>query len=81
MTIKNYYLENFSTDELGLELNCNTTFAGLLHQLFLGKCVYEYIGVYDSIVRERLFEGLAKEIEAPYEFVYNIWLSNSEKVN
>jgi hypothetical protein len=79
MTIKDYYLKNFSTDELGLELNCNPTFAGLLHQLLLGKCVYEYIGVYDSIVRERLFEELAREIETPYKFVYDLWLNNSEK--
>jgi hypothetical protein len=79
MTIKDYYLENFSTDELGLELNCNPTFAGLLHQLLLGKCVYEYIGVCDSIVRERLFEELAREIETSYKFVYDLWLNNSEQ--
>jgi hypothetical protein len=74
MTIKDYYLKNFSTDELGLELNDSPTFAGLLHQLLLGECVYKYIGVGDSLIRERLFQGLAKEIETPYDFVYNLWI-------
>ena len=76
MKIKDYYLKNFSTDELGLELNDSATFAGLLHQLFLGECIYKYIGVADSIVRERLFEELAKEIQTPYKFVYNLWVQD-----
>jgi hypothetical protein len=31
--------------------------------------------VYDSIIRERLFEKLAEELEVGYEYVYNLWLN------
>jgi hypothetical protein len=74
MTIKEYYLKNFSTDELGLEINENSTFAGILHKLLIDQCPYEYIGVSDSLVRERVFERLAEEIEMPYDFVYKLWI-------
>jgi hypothetical protein len=74
MTIKEYYLKNFSTDELGLEINEKSTFAGLLLQLIDNECPYEYIGVWDSIVRERVFERLAEEIEMPYDFVFKLWI-------
>jgi hypothetical protein len=74
MKIRKYYLEAFPTDELGIEINENATFAGLLNQLIVGGDVYEYIGVGDSIVRERCFEKLAKEMEVSYDYVYNLWL-------
>ncbi len=74
MTIKEFYLANYPTDELGIELNETPTFAGLLNQLIVGGDVYKYIGVGDSIIRERLFEKLADELEVSYEYVYNLWL-------
>ena len=74
MTIKEYYLTTFPSDELGLELNETPTFPGLLNQLIVGGDVYRYIGVGDSIIRERLFERLAQELEVSYEYVYNLWL-------
>lgn len=75
MNIREYYTKNFPTDELGLELNETPTFAGLLNQLIVGGDIYRYIGVTDSIVRERLFEGLAEELEVKYDYVYNLWLN------
>jgi hypothetical protein len=74
MTIREFYLANYPTDELGMELNEAPTFAGLLNQLIVGGDVYKYIGVGDSIIRERLFEKLADELEVSYEYVYNLWL-------
>jgi hypothetical protein len=74
MTIREYYLTKYPTDELGVELNETPTFAGLLNQLIVGGDVYRYIGVADSIVRERLFERLAEELEVSYEYVYNLWI-------
>lgn len=75
MTIKEFYLENYPTDELGVELKETPTFSGLLNQLVIGGDVYEYIGVGDSIIRERLFERLAEELETSYDYVYNLWLN------
>ena len=63
MTIREFYVENYPTDELGIELNETPTFAGLLNQLIVRGDVYRYIGVGDSIIRERLFERLENEIK------------------
>jgi hypothetical protein len=74
MNIRQFYLESYPTDDLGLELNETPTFAGLLNQLIVGGDVYRYIGVADSVIRERLFERLAEELEVSYDYVYNLWL-------
>ena len=76
MFIKEFYLNEYPTDELGVELNEKATFAGLVTELFGGHDVYDYIGVGDSLVRERLFSELAKQLNKPYDFVYNMWLNN-----
>ena len=74
MNIREFYVNNYPTDDLGMGLNPKATFAGLLNQLIVGGDVYEYLYVYDSIVRERLFERLAEELEVSYEYVYKLWL-------
>jgi hypothetical protein len=74
MKIRQFYLESYPTDDLGLELNETPTFAGLLNQLIVGGDVYRYIGVADSVIRERLFERLAEELEVSYDYVYNLWI-------
>jgi hypothetical protein len=75
MNIKEFYLNTYPTDELGVEINEKATFVGLVTELFGGSDIYEYIGVGDSIIRERLFEELAKQLNKPYDFVYNLWLN------
>lgn len=75
MTIREYYLEAYPTDELGVELNETPTFPGLLNQLIVDGDIYRYIGVGDSLVRERLFEKLADELKVSYDYVYNLWLN------
>ena len=74
MNIREFYVNNYPTDDLGMGINPKATFAGLLNQLIVGGDVYEYLYVYDSIVRERLFERLAEELEVSYEYVYKLWL-------
>ena len=76
VSLKYWYLFNYPTDELGLEINENATFVGLLNVLHEGGEVYDYFGVGDSIIRERLFEGLAKQINKPYDYVYDLWLKD-----
>ena len=76
MLIKDFYLENYPTDELGVELIETATFVGLLDVLHNNtKDVYDYIGVGDSLVRERLFARLAEILEMPYDYVYKLWLN------
>jgi hypothetical protein len=77
MNIREFYLATYPTDELGLELNPNTTINGLLRAIVTNADVYEYIGVSDSLVRERLFEKLAEEFELDYNDIYDMWLESS----
>ena len=75
-SIKEWYMDKYPQDELGVELNENTTFVGLLNALHNNtKDVYDYIGVGDSIIRERVFERLAEILETPYDYVYKLWLN------
>lgn len=74
MTIKEFYLNNYPTDELGIELNENVTFSGLLNELCQSGDIYRYLNVWDSLVRERLFTKLSEELQSSYDYVYNLWL-------
>jgi len=76
MNIKEFYLENYPTDELGIELKDDTNFTGLLNELITNNDVYGYIGVGDSIIRERLFMELSEILKCSYDYVYNLWLNN-----
>ena len=76
MNIKQFYIENYPTDELGIELKDDTNFTGLLNELFTDNDIYGYIGVGDSIIRERLFEKLSEILSCSYDYVYNLWLNN-----
>jgi len=74
MNIKEFYLENYPTDDLGIELKDNTTFTGLLNELYNGNDVYDYIGVGDSLIRERLFAKLSNILNTSYDYIWNLWL-------
>lgn len=72
--IREYYLEAFPSDELGAEINPEATFEGLEKVLDNYEDVYEYIGVGDSIVRERVFDKLAQILGVEYDVIYSQWL-------
>jgi hypothetical protein len=76
MEIREFYLATFPADELGLAIDENATFLGLLNELHTAGDIYRYIGVSDSLIRERLFERLASELGVSYEYVYNLWLNS-----
>lgn len=73
-TIKEYYLTNFPKDELGMEINPEATFAGLYHRIEYSGDIYEYLGVGDSLMRERLFWELSQQNSVPYNSIYHQWL-------
>ena len=62
MTIKEFYLNNYPTDELGIELNENVTFSGLLNELFQGGDIYRYLNVWDSFVNNRSLTKLSQTL-------------------
>ena len=75
MLIKDFYLNEYPTDELGEELNGGATFGGLWKAI-RGGILYEYLGVYDSIVRERIFKKFSEITGHDYEYIYEEWLNN-----
>lgn len=76
MTIKEFYLENYPSDELGNEINENASFVGLLWMLHSKRDVYDFLAVHDSVVRERVFEELSKQLRLSYTTIYEMWLKN-----
>jgi len=72
--IKLWYLSEFPDDELGAEINPSATFKGAKKNL--GR-IYEYIGVHDSVVRERVFNELSERMGVRYKEIYDQWLNLS----
>lgn len=75
--IRDAYQKMYVDDELGLELN-DVTFEDLFDTLDNYGSVYKLIGVYDSLVRERLFIMLAEIMIVSYDYIYEQWLSCPE---
>lgn len=73
--IKDWYQASFPTDELGQRINPAATFQGLKDNI---PNVSEYLSVWDSIVRERVFEELAEREGVSYSDIYEKWLDNSD---
>jgi hypothetical protein len=76
MKIKEFYVENYPSDDLGVEISDSVTFDGLNECLSNDENVYDYIGVGDSLIRERCFEKLSEILNCSYDEVYDKWLMN-----
>jgi hypothetical protein len=74
-SIKNWYTSTYPSDDLGEELNPDAKFSGLEENL---ADIYTYLGVADSVVRERVFERYSEIFNKPYEYIYDKWVK-SEK--
>lgn len=72
--IKKWYIGKYPDDELGQEINNNITFYDLFEAMDCYKNVYGVIGIYDSIIRERVFTKLAQIMGVNYNYVYEQWL-------
>jgi hypothetical protein len=71
MNIKKWYLDTYKDNE-GLKINDNCNFNDMDH--YEVRHIYDYLGVEDSIVRERVFEKLASLLNYKYSEIYDIWL-------
>lgn len=72
--IRVWYEKQYPTDTMGKDLN-NITFCELLANMQNGKNVYDLIGVDDSIIRERIFDKLAKVSHLAYDKIYYLWVN------
>lgn len=76
-TIRDWYIKTYPTDELGREIDESVTFDDVFAGLKNHEDFYEMVGVYDSIVRERIFNELAKSKNISYDKIYKLWLDES----
>ena len=76
--IRPWYMATFPTDELGARISPNATFMGAWNSLKEKRDIYAYLGVGDSIVRERIFGKIASLKKCSYDFVYNMWLNGTK---
>lgn len=74
-SIRKWYVKAYPTDDLGPELVGN--FAGALEAMGNGGDIYDYMGVEDSLVRERLFTRLSEMLGLDYEHIYQLWLNKA----
>ena len=77
--VKEWYLKEYSSDELGKYIDENITFYDIFYALDRHKDIYDTIGgensfEIDSIIRERIFGQLAIIMDCPYDYIYNQWL-------
>jgi hypothetical protein len=75
-SIKGFYVDTYPTDELGQEINDEASFEGLNKVLDCNIDVYEYLGVGDSLVRERVFAKLAELMGVSYNVIMDKWSSS-----
>lgn len=75
--VREWYQTAFPTDELGAELDGGLTFNDVLAALSKGDNIYDVLGAYDSVVRERLFWYLAEIQDKSYEEIYDAWMNAS----
>jgi len=68
--LKNFYQAYYPNDNMGEEIRTKATFEGLLENI---QNCYHYIGVLDSVIRERLFDQLATIKKVDYEEIYNLY--------
>tara|TARA_R100001510_G_C7581632_1_gene154402 strand:- start:344 stop:667 length:324 start_codon:yes stop_codon:yes gene_type:complete len=74
MNLKKFYTKNYSNDNYGKQINPLSTFVGLLDKLHKGHNIYDYIGISDSCIRERLFLELANILITDYDYIYKLWI-------
>lgn len=77
--IKEWYIKEYPTDELGQNLKDNVSFYDLIKTLENCEDVYKFVGESDSIIRERLFEKLSEILECDYDEIYYQWSSENKK--
>lgn len=76
--VSEYYRLNFGDEDeyedVMSNINTDVTFYDYIVEMnTLDGNIYTLIGVDDILVREHLFERLAKLLEWDYQDVYNIW--------
>lgn len=75
-SVRDWYTQAFPADELGYTIDPDATFAGAVKFMADGGDVYEYLGAWDSLVRENVFSKIAAITGVEYGDVYDLWLNH-----
>lgn len=78
--VKDWYCATYPTDDMGEEIDGSITFEDVFDCLDNHCDIYDCLGVYDSIIRERVFEKLAEIMDVDYDYIYDQWLEESRKM-
>lgn len=76
--IREWYMDEYPTDELGEEIREGLTFYDLYEAMDNYMDVYNVLNVNDSIVRERVFSELADLMDVDYDYIYQQWLKTKD---
>lgn len=76
--VKEWYCTTYPTDDLGEEIRDDITFEDVFDCLDRYMDIYDCLGVWDSIVRERVFTRLAEIMEVDYEYIYDQWMETKD---
>lgn len=73
LKVKPVYKKMYPTDDLADEIDPKLTFKQTYDRMAKGECVYDIIGIGDSVIRERIFAILADIYVVTYNDIYNLW--------
>lgn len=72
--IRSWYMAKFPTDDLGKQIRPKLTFAKVWAEMKKGSDYYSMMPG-DSVMRERVFDGISDAYKIPYDTVYDTWLN------
>lgn len=72
--VSEWYKNTFTTDSLAININTKLTFYDIFEGLVNRRDFYNMIGISDSLIRERIFRGLAELMSVDYDIIYYLWL-------
>ena len=76
LEIIDFYVKEYPKDDIAVDINPKATFNGLYQILKNKGDAYKYIGVADSLVRERVFQKLAEIKGVKYDVIYDMWMDS-----
>lgn len=74
--IRTWYHKAYPTDEIWREISKTATFDGVLNCLKKSGNLYDYLEIYDSLARERIFVELSNRLNISYEDIFIKWIRN-----
>lgn len=76
--VREWYINKVPEDEeVAGKIPAELTFGDVLEALKKQENLYHVIGIADSFVREKVFEGLAERLSVGYNDIYNLWVDGA----